>query len=107
MPTNSDGGSTPHAPTLPITPAQHPTPERAETEFHTPLSQPAAAPTPPQRPCPHRIRRDPGVPPQSALPGPSFGPSHPPSPRCLWENPCPNLRYNNLDNVECGGTCAR
>ncbi len=46
MPTNSNGGSAPHAPTLPITPAQCPTLEWAETEFHTPLSQPAAAPTP-------------------------------------------------------------
>ena len=107
MPTNSDGGSVPHPPTLPITPAQRPTPERAETEFHTPLSQPAAAPTPPQRPRPHRIRRDPGVPPQSALPGPSFGPSRPPSPRRLRENPRPNPRYNNPDNVERGGTRAR
>ena len=107
MPTNSDGGSAPHPPTLPITPAQRPTPERAETEFHTPLSQPAAAPTPPQRPRPHRIRRDPGVPPQSALPGPSFGPSRPPSPRRLRENPRPNPRYNNPDNVERGGTRAR
>jgi hypothetical protein len=102
MPDNSDGGPAPRIPTpptLPTTPAQRPTPERAETEFHTPLSQPAAA-TPPVRPHPQRIRRDPGVPPQSALPGPSFGPSRPPSPRCLRENPRPNPRYANPDNVE-------
>jgi hypothetical protein len=102
MPDNSDGGPAPRIPTpptLPTTPAQHPTPERAEMEFHTPLSQPAAA-TP--LVCPHlqRIRRDPGVPPQSALPGPSFGPPRPPSPRRLRENPRPNPRYANPDNVE-------
>jgi hypothetical protein len=104
-----DGGSTPPAPTqptLPTTPAQRPTPDRAETEFHTPLSQPAA-PTPPERPRAQRIRRDPGVPPHSTLPGPSFGPAHPPSPRRLRQNPRPNPRYNNPDNVERGGTCTR
>jgi len=98
MPDVSDGGPAPRVPTLPTTPAQHPTPERAETEFHTPLSQPAA-PTPPERPRPPRIRRDPTVPPQSALPGPSFGPPRPPSPRRLRQNPRPNPRYNNPDNV--------
>jgi hypothetical protein len=63
MPDNSDGGPAPRIPTpptLPTTPAQRPTPERAETEFHTPLSQPAAA-TPPVRLHPQQIRRDPGV----------------------------------------------
>jgi Reverse transcriptase (RNA-dependent DNA polymerase)/Integrase core domain/gag-polypeptide of LTR copia-type/GAG-pre-integrase domain len=99
---NSDGGPAPQVPTLPTqlptTPAQHPTPDRAETEFHTPLSQPAAL-TPPQRPQPTRVRRDPGVPPRSALPGPSFGPATPPSPRRLRENPRPNPRYANPTNV--------
>src|SRR5712691_3645627 len=84
---------------LPATPAQRPTPERAETEFHTPLSQPAA-PTPPERPRPQRIRRDPGVPPRSALPGPAFGPTQPSSPRRLRPNPCPNPRYTNPGQVE-------
>ena len=104
--TTSDGGSEPRVPTLPITPAPRPTPERAETEFHTPLSQPAA-PTPPERPRPQRIRRNPGVPPQSALPGPAFGPPRPPSPRRLRENPRPNPRYYNPDNVARGRTHTR
>ena len=90
--------SVPTHPTLPVTPAQRPTPERAETEFHTPLSQPAA-PSPPARPRQSRTRRDPGVPPQSSLPGPSFGPPNPPSPRRLRENPRPNPRYNNPANA--------
>ena len=92
------GGSTPQLPTLPTTPAQHPTPEQADTEFHTPLSQPAVQ-TPPQRPQPQHVRRDPGVPPRSALPSPTFGPACPPSPRHLRANPKPNPRYHNPDNV--------
>ena len=105
----STEGPTPHVPELPMlpqTPAQRPTPERAETEFHTPLSQPAAA-TPPERPRPQRVRRDPGVPPRSALPGPSFGPARPPSPRRLRPNPRPNPRYNNPDNVARSGVHTR
>jgi hypothetical protein len=88
------GGYVPQLPVLPATPAQRPSPERAETEFHTPLSQPTAL-TPPQ--CPHlqRVRRDPEVPPRSALPGPAFGPACPPSSHCLRENSRPNLRYHN------------
>ena len=89
-----DEGSMPQVPTvptlpLPTMPAQCPTPERAETEFHTPLSQPAA-PTPPQCPRPACIWRDLGVPPHSTLPGPSFRPPRPPSLRCLRKNPRPN-----------------
>jgi hypothetical protein len=99
---HSDAGPAPDVPTLPtpqpITPAQCPTPERAETEFHTPMSQPTA-PTPPECPRPTRVCRDPGVPPQSALPGPAFGPLRPPSPRRLRSNPRANLRYWNPDNV--------
>jgi len=102
LPDHSDAGPAPDVPTLPtpqpITPAQRPTPERAETEFHTPMSQPTA-PTPPERPRPIRVRRDPGVPPQSALPGPAFGPPRPPSPRRLRPNPRANPRYRNPDNV--------
>ena len=103
IPSEPDGGEAPHVPIvpapLPATPAQRPTPERAETEFHTPLSQPAA-PTPPERPRPQRVRRDPGVPPRSALPGPAFGPVQPPSPRRLRPNPRPNPRYTHPDHVE-------
>src|SRR6266403_2270918 len=96
----SDGGPAPQAPTLPTTPAHNPTPEREGTVFHTPLSQPAAQ-TPPQHPRPARIRRDPGVPPRSALPGPAFGPAClPPSPRRLRENPRPNPRFANPDNAD-------
>src|SRR6266446_2037415 len=96
----SDGGPAPQAPTLPTMPAHNPTPEQERTVFHTPLSQPAAQ-TPPQHPCPARIRRDPGVPPRSALPGPAFGPARlPPSPRCLRENLHPNPRFANLDNAD-------
>ena len=40
-PNDIAGGSAPQLPTLPTMPAQHPTPEWAEMEFHTPLSQPA------------------------------------------------------------------
>ena len=106
VPNTSDGGSAPRVPNLPATPAPRPTPERAETEFHTPLSQPAA-PTPPERPRPTRIRRDPGIPPHSALPGPAFGPPRTTSPRRLRLNPRPNPRYNNPDNVERGRTRMR
>src|SRR6202789_2475653 len=102
LPDHSDAGPAPDVPTLPtpqpITPAQRPTPERAETEFLTPMSQPTA-PTPPERPRPIRVRRDPGVLPQSALPGPAFGPPRPPSPRRLRPNPRANPRYRNPDNV--------
>ena len=98
----SEGGTAPQVPTLPIplptTPAQRPTTERANTEFYTPPSQPAAQ-TPPSRPRPACIQRESGVPPHSALPGPSFGPPRPPSPRRLRENPRPNPRYHNPDNV--------
>ena len=92
------GGSTPQLPTLPTTPAQCPTPEQADTEFHTPLSQPAAQ-TPLQRLQPQCICRDPGVLPRSALPGPACGPARPPSPRHLRANPKPNPQYHNPDNV--------
>ena len=52
-------------------------------------------------PRPARIRRDPGVPPRSALPGPAFGPARlPPSPRRLRENPRPNPRFANPDNAD-------
>ncbi len=98
--TGSDGGPVPQAPTLPTMPAHNPTPEQEGTVFHTPLSQPAAQ-TPPQHPRPACIHRDPGVPPQSALPSPAFGPAHlPPSPRRLRENLHPNPRYTNLDNAD-------
>ena len=106
LPVTSDGGSAPRVPALPTTPAQHPTPDRAPTEFHTPLSQPAV-PTPPQRPRAQRTRRNAEGPPHSALPGPAFGPPRPPSPRRLRENPRPNPRYNNPDNVERGRTHTR
>jgi len=105
VPSEQDGGAAPQVPIvpapLPATPAQRPTLEQAETEFHTPLSQPAA-PTPPECPCPQRIRRDPGVPPRSTLPdtGPTFGPNQPPSPQCLRLNLCPNPRYTNPGQVE-------
>ena len=99
VPNTSDGGSAPRVPNLPATPAPRPTPERAETEFYTLLSQPAA-PMPPERPRPTRIRRDPGILPHSALPGPAFGPPRTTSPRRLRPNPRPNPRYNNPDNVE-------
>jgi hypothetical protein len=85
LPLTSDNGPEPHIPdppVLPVTPAQRPTPQQAETEFHTLLSQPAAH-TPPQQPRPQRIYQDPEVPPQSALPSPAFEPSRPPSPRQL------------------------
>ena len=95
MPVTTDGGSAPQIPNLPTTPAQRPTPERAQTEFFTPLSQPAAS-TPPARPQPQRIRRDPNIQPQSALPGPSIGPARPSR---LRQNPRPNPRYVNPDNA--------
>ena len=94
------GGSVPQLPTLPTTPAQCPTPEQAETEFHTPLSQPAAQ-TPLQQLQPQHVHRDPGVPPCSTLPSPAFGPTCPPSPRHLRANPKPNPQYHNPDNVVC------
>ena len=97
-PNDTAGGSMPQLPMLPTTPAQCPTPEQAEMEFHTPLSQPAVQ-TPPQRLQPQHVHRDPGVPPHSALPGPAFGPARPPSPRRLRANPKPNLWYHNPDNV--------
>ena len=107
MSDDTDGGPAPQVPTLPVvpaslptTPAQHATPERAGTEFHTPLSQPVA-PSPPSRPRPPRVRRDPSVIAQSALPGPSFGPPRPPSPRRLRPNPRPNPRYINPENAKC------
>lgn len=104
LPTDTDGGPVPQAPlvpaSLPVTPAQCPTLEWAETEFHTPHFQPAA-PTPPECLWPQWIHRDSRVPPQSALLGPAFGPVWPPSPRCLQPNPCPNPQYANPNNVEC------
>jgi transposase InsO family protein len=99
LPDQSDGGSTPQVPvvptTLPTTPAQRPTPERAPTEFFTPNSQPPDL-TPPPRPRPQRIVRDPTVMPNSALPGPSLGPIRPSR---LRPNPRPNVRYINPDNA--------
>jgi len=100
-PIDSDEGPAPLTsalPSLTTTPSQHPTPEREAMEFHTPLSQPAA-PTPPQRPRPVWVQRAPEVLPQSALPGPAFGPPCPPSPRCLRENPRPNPHYYNVNTV--------
>jgi len=87
---------------LPETP-QRPLPNRGSTVFHTPPSQPAPG-MPPARARPVRIRRDPNVVPNSALPGPSIGP---PSPRCLRANPRPNLRYHGEDNAARRGSTGR
>jgi hypothetical protein len=59
---------------------------------------------PPARARPVRIRRDPNIVPNSALPGPSIGP---PSPRRLRENPRPNPRYFGEDNAVCRGNTGR
>jgi len=93
----------PAARPLPEMPPQRPLPNRGSTVFHTPPSQPAPR-TPPACARPVRIRRDPTIVPNSALPGPSIGP---PSPRRLRENPRPNPRYFGEDNATRRGNAGR
>ena len=93
----------PAAHPLPEMPPQRPLPNQGSTVFHTPPSQPAPH-TPPAHACPVRIRRDPNILPNSALPGPSIGP---PSPHRLRENPHPNPRYFGEDNTVRRGNAGR
>ena len=99
--------------TTPKTPPNRPLEQRQETEFYTPPSalppddseSPGLPlPSPPPAPRKRVILRlpvpAPGLrrPPNSSLPGPSFGdPSGPPSPRRLRANPRPNSKYTTQD----------